>query len=173
MDSVQFGISLLPIFQMEFKSGKYGDCNLTGAKFSFPVGFKQDTLNSVPSDTSKMTPTTVSELNRRLGSSSKLSIIQVSLKFIPEILNSNTIWALQPTAPSWTTALSGSALAEIRAYFTQLSEGDHGYHVGYSVQSIQEHVSLFVGCPLKVKLLVFYLCSSGPNFCQYLPEPFP
>ncbi|MCJ1431561.1 hypothetical protein MMC27_000915 [Xylographa pallens] len=135
-----------PLFQLQFQSGQYEGFDLTGWAFRFQVGIKKDILSTIPSTTAKTAPTTVEELKTRIGSSSAYSIIQVSLQFEPKTIDTTGSWT--PPTSSLGSVSPGErrardALNTLKAYFGGLSQGDHGYHLGYSVQTKQNPLPLF------------------------------
>ncbi|MCJ1393569.1 hypothetical protein MMC18_006444 [Xylographa bjoerkii] len=134
------------LFQLHFQSGQYEGFDLTGWVFRFQVGIKKDILTTVPSSTAKTASTTVEELTNRIGSSSAYSIIQVSLQFDPKTIDASGSWtpptsSLIAVSPGERRAID--SLNIIKGYFGGLSQSDHGYHLGYSVQTKQDPLPLF------------------------------
>ncbi|MCJ1401283.1 hypothetical protein MMC11_004495 [Xylographa trunciseda] len=161
--TIDLGGTPLILFQVHFQSGQYMGLDLTGWAFHFQVGITKDILATIPSSTTKTAPTTVEELTNRVGSSSAYSIIQISLQFDPKTIDISGSW--NPSSSSLTTVSPGDqravdALSIIKGYFGGLSQNDHGYHLGYSVQTKQTPLPLFAPTMVDTDIRRFV---SGPG----------
>lgn len=124
---------------LSFKSGRYNDFDLSNMEVKLNVTTKSDVWNNVPPEGPKMTSASFQELKARAGAASNnFSINVISIHFEPATIEQTAAWT--------TAALQAppQALRDIKEYYKSLSLGDHGYHLGYSFQSITGAFSVFV-----------------------------